>query len=75
MQPRTGPSIVPDDRDPDRTKKKAFVSVLFECCHVYAHVHRNRAGTHYVGWCPRCARKVQLKIGPGGTDNRIFRAE
>ena len=54
--------------------KRNFISILFECCNVYARVYKNKAGTHYVGWCPKCTRQIKLKIGPGGTDNRIFRA-
>ncbi|HBJ38511.1 MAG TPA: hypothetical protein DDZ51_27905, partial [Planctomycetaceae bacterium] len=53
---------------------RPFVGVQFECCSIYARVYRNAAGTAYVGNCPRCAKKIELKIGPGGSDSRFFTA-
>jgi hypothetical protein len=51
-----------------------FVGVHFVCCDVYTRVYVNRDETAYEGNCPRCAKRVRLRIGPGGTDSRFFTA-
>lgn len=53
---------------------RPFVGIRFACCEVYVRVYINRQGTAYVGHCPRCSKKVTLKVGPGGTDARFFTA-
>jgi hypothetical protein len=54
--------------------RRKFVGVQFSCCEVYTRVYVNRDGTAYEGRCPKCAKKVRLEIGPGGTDARFFTA-
>jgi hypothetical protein len=53
---------------------RRFVGVHFVCCDVYTRVYINREATAYEGNCPKCAKRVRLRIGPGGTDARFFTA-
>ena len=55
-------------------EKRKYLGILFECCNVYTRVYKNAAGTHYVGFCPKCLKRVSLRIGKGGTSQRFFRA-
>jgi hypothetical protein len=55
-------------------RAKSFLGVHFTCCDVYSRVYPNREWTEYIGYCPRCAKRVNFKIGPGGTDARFFTA-
>ncbi len=56
------------------TQSRRFLGIQFACCHVYSRVYVNKEGTAYVGNCPRCTKRVELKIGPGGSDSRFFTA-
>jgi hypothetical protein len=67
-------------RDDDRHRKatspaaRRFVGIHFVCCDVYVRVYVNRDETAYEGNCPKCAKRVRLRIGPGGTNARFFTA-
>lgn len=54
---------------------RPWVGIQFECCNVYARVYRNSEGTAYCGRCPHCLRVVTLRVGPGGTNARFFKAQ
>ena len=56
------------------TARRPWIGVRFECCDVYARVYRNEEATAYIGRCPRCLREVRVRVGPGGTPARLFRA-
>jgi hypothetical protein len=58
-----------DQQSPHRE----HLGIMFECCRVYTRIYRNKAGNAYVGWCPRCAKKVTIPISPLGTDSRFFK--
>ncbi len=60
-----------DGRKPDGSRRE-FVGIFWECCKVYSRVHLNSKGTAYVGWCPKCARRIQLNISPTGSKSRFF---
>jgi hypothetical protein len=53
---------------------RRFVGVHFVCCDVYTRIYVNRDATAYEGNCPKCAKRVRLRIGPGGTSARFFTA-
>ena len=69
-------SIPGDDESqaPQRTPRR-FLGITFACCDVYSRIYVNRQETAYEGNCPKCARAVRLRIGPGGTDQRFFVAQ
>ena len=47
------------------TQKRKFLGVHYQCCNVYARAYVNKDGTKYEGTCPRCGRRVEMKIGGG----------
>lgn len=53
---------------------RPYLGILFECCSVYQRVYLNRDGTAFVGWCPRCCGKVEVRVDPAGTRERFFKA-
>jgi hypothetical protein len=53
---------------------RPFVGVHFKCCDTYARVYINRDRTAFEGHCPKCVRKIRLRIGPDGTTDRFFSA-
>jgi hypothetical protein len=74
------PNRPPDSTAPDPriasagASARRFVGIHFACCDVYSRIYINRQESAYVGYCPRCTRRIELKIGPGGTDSRFFTA-
>ncbi|MCC7475892.1 MAG: hypothetical protein IT425_10880 [Pirellulales bacterium] len=65
----------PGSRGNAKAESRRFVGVHFACCDVYSRVYVNREQTAYEGNCPKCGKRVVLKIGPGGTDSRFFTAQ
>jgi hypothetical protein len=71
---RARADAVRNDESPMQSGTRRFVGIHFACCDVYSRIYINRQETAYVGHCPRCSKRIELKIGPGGTDSRFFTA-
>ncbi len=63
----------PSSSDAEERKGK-FLGVHFACCDVYSRIYLSRDLTAYVGNCPRCAKRIQILVGSGGTNSRFFTA-
>ncbi len=63
--------------EPEESRRDArpFIGMHFRCCKVYARIYLNAAGTAFVGWCPRCAKKAEVKVAAHGSPTRFFSAE
>ena len=59
----------------EKRKPKPFVGIFFKCCKVYSRIYLNTKGTAFVGWCPKCAAKAEVKVSPQGSDTSFFTAE
>jgi hypothetical protein len=59
---------------PSETPKRGrpFLGVTFECCRIYQRIYLNAAKTAFVGWCPRCALKIEIKVDPNGERSQFF---
>ena len=54
--------------------KRAFIGVNFKCCKVYSRIYLNAKGDRFVGWCPRCLKKVEILVSKNGCRDRFFEA-
>lgn len=54
--------------------ERPYIGVIFKCCHIYSRVYLNKKGTAYVGWCPKCAAQLRIRVSPDGTNDRFFEA-
>ncbi len=55
-------------------QKRRFVGIQFACCSIYSRIYINKEQTAYIGNCPKCMKRVEMRVGPGGTDKRFFTA-
>jgi hypothetical protein len=46
------------------TQRREFLGIIFQCCQVYGRVHRLQGQDIYEGRCPRCMRRVSVRIVP-----------
>ncbi len=54
--------------------RKRFIGVKFDCCQVYTRVYINKEETAYEGRCPKCLRKIGIKVHRDGLNCRFFSA-
>jgi len=54
---------------------KQFVGIRFDCCNIYNRIYMNKEKTAYEGRCPKCLRKISIKIGKDGVSTRFFSAK
>lgn len=64
-----------ESEEPTKRNPRPHVGVHFRCCNVYARVYLNARGDAFVGWCPRCVAKLEMKVDPEGSANQFFGAE
>lgn len=57
------------------SKPRRFLGIKFACCNVYNRIYVNKTGTHYEGACPKCGRRIKIRIDPSsGNNSRFFEA-
>lgn len=65
---------LPEERGGRAVPRRPHISILFECCGVYARIYRHPDKPCYEGRCPKCLRLLHVRVGPEGTSERFFRA-
>ena len=56
-------------------RQQPSVGVHMKCCNVYIRAHLNPQSDAFVGWCPRCAAQVRIRVvQEGGSTERFFEA-
>ena len=58
--------------DDKKKNTRPHLGIMFKCCNVYSHIYLNKKGDAFVGWCPKCAKKAEVKVSPDGSDSRFF---
>jgi hypothetical protein len=55
--------------------KRPHIGIIFKCCRIYSRIYLNKKGDAFVGWCPKCAAKLEVKVSPTGSKGKFFAAE
>ena len=48
--------------------------IWFRCCAAYGRLNKSRDGLFYTGRCPKCLAHLEVPVGEGGTNRRMFEA-
>jgi len=51
---------------------RPYLQVLFRCANQYLRVYRSADGSGYLARCPKCAKCMNFRVGPGGSGQRFF---
>ncbi len=57
----------------DSSKRRTFVGVHHTCCNAYSRAYINLTRSAFEGTCPSCGRRIQLRVGRGGSKARFWK--
>lgn len=60
---------------PEKGPRKPFLMIWFRCCLTYGRLNKTPDGLFYEGRCPKCLAHLEVPVGDGGTNRRMFEAE
>mgnify|MGYP006290913605 CR=1 FL=1 len=66
---------MPKPTSTPKREPRPYIGMYFKCCNVYRRVYLNAQGTAFVGHCPRCGARTEIRVGPGGSSSRFWSAE
>ena len=52
-------------------KRREHLGIHFRCCHVYGYIYKNKAGTEYNGFCPKCMKRLAVRITRDGSGSPL----
>ena len=55
-------------------RSKPFLMIWFRCCAAYGRLNKTDDGLFYEGRCPKCLAHLEVPVGEGGTNRRMFEA-
>ena len=56
-------------------RKKEFIGVIFKCCNKYSRIYFDDDKSSFLGWCPKCGAKMEVRVSPRGSRSRFFQAD
>jgi hypothetical protein len=55
-------------------RTQPFLMIWFRCCATYGRLKKTDDGLFYEGRCPKCLAQLEVPVGEGGTNRRMFEA-
>ncbi|UCC80742.1 MAG: hypothetical protein JSW64_05125 [Candidatus Zixiibacteriota bacterium] len=56
-------------------EKKEFIGVIFKCCKKYSRIYLDDEKSSFLGWCPKCGAKMEIRISPNGSNSKFFQTD